>query len=249
MIVEDFTMLGKTVPEPNSDGREFVCSAGWSQEMRQLIRIYPLSSWGAPRTWDVTRVALQRNPKDSRAESWQLCGNRKGDAHRRINSQFEHQRQLAGCERDNLLGQIQIAASMQDANDCRHSLAIVQPDHPPLLTYSENADADGHPQMALFAKTDEEKKKLGAKRFPFQPYLQFHLHGKPHNWQLREWGCYEWLRKGGPDSRHTHPIAQRLKGNPRLLVGNMNGRRNVWLVVAVLMAVQQVDMFAMEATA
>lgn len=28
MILDDFVMLGTTVPEPNSDGRVFVCSAG-----------------------------------------------------------------------------------------------------------------------------------------------------------------------------------------------------------------------------
>ncbi len=34
MILDDFVMLGTTVPEPNSDGRVFVCSAGYSATSR-----------------------------------------------------------------------------------------------------------------------------------------------------------------------------------------------------------------------
>ena len=241
MIVEDFVMLGKTVPEPQSDGRTFVCSAGWSQEMRQLLRIYPLAIGGAPRTWDVCSVALERNPRDHRDESWQLRGDRKG-GHQQINACFDYQRQLTDGERDNLLSQIDIAASKKEVNRQRQSLAIVQPDYAPTLCYSENVEADGHPQISLFAKTEEEKRQLGAKRFPFQPRLQVYINGKPEDWQLREWGCYEWLRKGGPDARHNHPIANRLKANPRLLIGNMNRHRNVWLVIAVLRCVPQGDL-------
>ncbi len=66
MILDDFVMLGKTVPEPNSDGRVFVCSAGVSPTLRQLVRVYPLARGGAPARWSVNAVKLERNPKDAR---------------------------------------------------------------------------------------------------------------------------------------------------------------------------------------
>lgn len=45
MMFEDFIMLGKTIPEPQKKtGRVFVCSAGYSDEFRHLIRIYPQES-------------------------------------------------------------------------------------------------------------------------------------------------------------------------------------------------------------
>ena len=39
MILDDFVVLGKTVPEPTSDGRVFVCSAGYSKDIGGLIRV------------------------------------------------------------------------------------------------------------------------------------------------------------------------------------------------------------------
>jgi hypothetical protein len=54
VILDDFVMLGTTVPEPNSSGRVFVCSAGVSDEDRRLIRIYPLARRGAPKRWGCT---------------------------------------------------------------------------------------------------------------------------------------------------------------------------------------------------
>jgi len=57
-------MLGTTVPEPTSDGRVFICSAGVSAELRSLMRIYPLARRRTPPRWSVNCVCLERNPKD-----------------------------------------------------------------------------------------------------------------------------------------------------------------------------------------
>ena len=72
MTLDDFVMLGTTVPEPNSDGRIFVCSAGVSAEYRSLVRLYPLARKNVPRRWGIYRVPVERNPKDSRPESFQV---------------------------------------------------------------------------------------------------------------------------------------------------------------------------------
>lgn len=236
-------MLGTTVPEPQADGRVFVCSAGYSPEMRRLIRIYPLSMQSAPRMWSISRVALEANPRDSRDESYCLKGDRKGEAHRNINSVFEHIRDVPDNERAQLISVIE-SKSKKQANKDRCSLAIIQPDYPGSLYFSENVEADDHPQMSMFAKTPEEKRNLGSTRFPYQPRVSFFVAGHKHNLQLRDWGSYEWLRKYGPEGRHNHPIRNRLASNPRLLIGNMNAHRNVWLVISVLKPVHQLDLFA-----
>lgn len=246
MICEDFIMLGKTVPEPNSDGRTFVCSAGWSKEMRSLIRIYPLAMQDAPSMWTMASVRLERNPQDHRTESWRLRGDRSGDHHRTINSVFTVQKSLTGTEIASVMEQIE-AQSKKQANDAKQSLAVIQPDFPPELHFSENVESDDHPQLSLFARTDEEKRKAGAATFPFQPRLRFSCNGDFHDLQLRDWGCYEWMRKNEMDGRATHPIRKRLLDNPRLLVGNMNRHRNCWLVISVLRPVHQLDLFALAA--
>lgn len=243
MIVEDFVMLGKTVPEEQADGRVFVCSAGWSRELRSLIRIYPLGMSGAPPKWSVCRVALERNPRDSRAESWKIGADRSPDAHGEINSQFVVLDTLCEQGRESLMTEIE-QTTICAANEARTSLAVVQPDFAPELRFSDRPESDNHPQMWIFAP--DEKPEMGAARFPFQPRIKFVCNGARHDLQLREWGAYEWMRKNDWDGRNNHPIRGRLKSNPRLLVGNMNGHRNVWLVIDVLRAVTQIDMFAPE---
>ena len=59
MILEDFIMLGTTVPEPNSDGRIFVCSAGVSPELGKLVcRRSPGRHWS---TWHGRSNSNARN--------------------------------------------------------------------------------------------------------------------------------------------------------------------------------------------
>jgi hypothetical protein len=41
-------MLGKTIPELTSDGRVFVCSAGYSEDFHALVRLYPLERRATP---------------------------------------------------------------------------------------------------------------------------------------------------------------------------------------------------------
>src|SRR5688572_22083981 len=88
LILDDFVMLGTTVPEPKRDGRIFVCSAGVSAELGKLVRIYPLARHSIPHRWNVYRVPVERNPEDSRDASFEVAGDRTPGAHERINEQF-----------------------------------------------------------------------------------------------------------------------------------------------------------------
>ena len=96
-------MLGTTVPEPNHDGRVFVCSAGVSREYGSLVRVYPLARGGVPRRWGIFRVPLERNPQDSRRESFKIAGDRSPEAHPGINATFERHDELTPGRRAALL--------------------------------------------------------------------------------------------------------------------------------------------------
>jgi hypothetical protein len=156
MILEDFVMLGKTIPEPNSDGRIFVCSAGCSAELRSLVRLYPLSRWQAPRRWTVNRVPVERKPTDSRRESFCLKGNRSPETHARINGLFEGVGSIARPQRAECLRPYMVK-SIREANERRMSLAIVAPLGVPVLHFDEAANAPDSPQRALFAADDNER--------------------------------------------------------------------------------------------
>lgn len=231
MIVEDFTMLGTTVPEPNSDGRVFVCSAGYSRELRQLVRIYPLARKHAPRRWTINRVRLERNPRDSRAESWQVAADRTPGHHDHINDAFEPACSVARPDRAGLLDAVTVG-SIAEANAQRLSLAVIHPHREPSLFFEHNPDSPDSPELRLFPVGDESPQ--GAKRFAFIPRLGFTDDGGDHALMLRDWGCFEFMRKHGDGRRHELGRALHIGAESSLLVGNISNQRTAWLVISVL---------------
>lgn len=232
MMLDDFIMLGKTVPEPKSDGRVFVCSAGYSPELRSLIRIYPLARFGAPPRWSVSRVALERNPKDHRPESWKLAGDRAIGTHNRINSTFSTYDNITGWERREVLDDPKLwVGSIAEANERRLSLALIRPSQVPEVDYDENRNSPESPQLRLF--NDGLPPAEGAKRFPFMPRVVFRDKSGMHRLMLRDWGCYELMRK---HPEHTFDMSGALALGPDsvLLVGNLNSHRTAWLCISVL---------------
>lgn len=234
ITLDDFVMLGKTVPEPNSDGRVFVCSAGVSATMRGLIRVYPLARYGAPPRWSTSTVTLERNSKDNRPESFKLAGNRTLEQHDNINATIVPGRDYPKRDRADLLAPY-VVGSIKEANTKRLSLALLHADEPE-LTFDFNRDSPDSPQLALFDV--DPRPTEGAKRFAYIPRLRFRDADGEHHLMLRDWGCYEFMRKFGDDRRHELGAALRIDSGCSLLVGNFNRHRSSWLIISVLRGVR-----------
>lgn len=236
MILEDFVMLGTTVPEPNSDGRVFVCSAGYSAELKSLVRIYPLARRSVPHRWDIHRIALERNRRDSRAESWQIAGDRSTGEHADINQRFERLATIRDIDRMALL-RGQVVGSIKEADARRQSLAIIHPESA-ALEFDHNPDSPDSPQLALFDRPGDTPS--GARRFAWMPKLVFRDELGWHRLMLRDWGAFELQRKKGPDYFRQHLAgALHLSGRSSLLIGNMNNQRTAWLVISVLNGIRE----------
>jgi len=242
MILDDFVMLGTTVPEPKKDGRVFVCSAGVSAELRSLVRIYPLARPKVPHRWDIHRVPLERNPQDSRPESYKIAGDRGADVHNDINSRFERLGSVKHADRIGMLRSYAVG-SIKEANAKHLSLAIIHPESIE-LTFKHNADSPDSPQLALFDRPGEPPS--GAKRFPFTPILNFKDELGWNHEMLRDWGTFERQRKseiehrdGGEWFRRNLAGCLHLDENSSLLVGNMNNNRTSWLVISVLNGIRE----------
>lgn len=234
IVVDDFVMLGKTVPEPNSDGRVFVCSAGVSATMRGLVRVYPLSRLGSPRRWTINTIALELNPKDNRAESFKIAGDRSVDNHDHINVGIRSTGDYPRAARAELLKPYEVA-SIREANDRRLSLAVVHPLDVE-LGFEHNPESPDSPQLSLFDL--EPRPTEGGKRFAYIPRLKFSDVDGEHNLMLRDWGCFEFMRKHGDERRGELRYALHLDNGCSLLVGNLNRHRNSWLVISVLRGVR-----------
>ena len=256
MILEDFVMLGTTVPEPNKrDGRVFVCSAGVSADFGSLIRIYPLARRNIPKRWKRYSVRVERDrAHDNRFESFKVAGDRTPGAHERINDTFELLDEVKPRDRAALLAP-HVVPSIKQANErsreatCdreRFSLAIIHPKQCE-LNFDYNPESPDSPQMALF-DLNTHRMTSGAKRFPFIPRLRFTDDDGEHNLMLRDWGTFERMRKepgfelrSDRDRREHITNALHLRPSSSLLVGNINNRRNAWLVISVLQGLRSKD--------
>lgn len=247
MILEDFVMLGSTVPEPNHDGRVFVCSAGVSREYGKLVRLYPLARRNIPHRWGIYRVPVERNPSDSRDESFKVTGDRSPGAHERINDEFVRVATLADTDRAALLRPF-VLGSIKEANARskaartpreRFSLAIIQPEAIE-LHFTLNAESPDSPQMGLFDLPEGSPVPVGAKRFPLMPHLRFKDELGWNNLMLRDWGTFMLQRKRGVEYfRKNLAGALHLRPDSSLLVGNMNNQRTAWLVISVLNGIRE----------
>src|SRR5262252_7560519 len=72
MRLDDFLVLGRTVPEASRHYGVRVCMAGYSEELGRLLRIYPLLIDAPLRARHLATMEVIRNPDDNRRESFNL---------------------------------------------------------------------------------------------------------------------------------------------------------------------------------
>ena len=75
VTMNDLVVLGEAVPDELKDGRKVVCTACYSHKYG-LIRIYPIPPKIRMRRWDLMNILLEKNPQDTRVESWKVQGSK-----------------------------------------------------------------------------------------------------------------------------------------------------------------------------
>lgn len=231
-IIDDLIILGRACPEPLKDGRVTVCLGGYSYSLG-FVRIYPTRTNMPWKRWDIVRVEVERDERDTRDESWKIVGSR--------------------TEWDNLADKIEIVGTVPKAkratlvrnltdscvqaiNANKRSLGIVRP--AVIKKYfAENSHYGQLFQLALpgFAETTSVKRD-----FEYEPRVQYRceecLNKKPHDQQVLEWGFYEWVRKN-PDNKEQvweNALFNSPKHDLYFFVGNQLKYKNSFLVISVL---------------
>lgn len=184
--------------------------AGYSRELKSLVRVYPLPVQNPIRVRHRCILDLERNPRDSRRESWKLRGRYRGI----IN--VSDGPAIRAKDISSVLEPF-LARSLVELNDKRLSLGVLR-------------IMDGAQGVFRDREVDCD---FGAGAFDIAPYIHFRDEdGKPHKLQIRDWGCYEWMRKHRSDPGRLWSNLGLHSGNPIwALVGNMCNRRNVWLII------------------
>ena len=235
MHVEDFIVLGRTVPEDSRKYGQRICMAGYSPENHQFLRVYPLlvpvsenADKNGFRARHVYSMDLRRNSHDSRAESWRL--------------QDENNPTVTAWDKATEIPKSKIVEwmkrhtvpSIQVLNDCRLSLGVLQVGANEWQGYSVPRDSPDQSEADRTLFEDLAAPDLDSNAVRFAPYIRFRDSGGEHNLQVREWGAYQLLANPTyaerPESLWS-ASGYRTGHGLLLVVGNMCNHRSNWLII------------------
>lgn len=235
--VNDFVVLGRTVPEESRKYGRRVCMAGYSKECNQFVRVYPLlvpagANWNANgfRARHQYEMSLRRNPNDSRAESWRVA-----DEHAPTATPWCAAPEVKKADVVGWLSR-HVVENLWHLNQCRMSLGVLHLEagewDGQLVPRDEaNADRD---TPGLFDALDDDPEEVNARVISHAPYIRFWDGHSDHRLQVREWGAYRLLSDpkyaadpaalwSAPGYRHDRSLLA--------VMGNMCNRRNNWLII------------------
>lgn len=229
--ITDLVMLGRGAPDTMTDGRVTLCAAGWSPTLG-FIRIYPTKITSPLNAWNIVSVPVERNPQDSRPESWKIQGSRAEWDN--LDQKIEVVGELKRPERLELVRKL-ARGCVRDLNDSHQSLGIIKPSTlVPIL--AERSDVDEAVQTTLWGHALPKTKA----HYTAQPRLQYTC--TPcrapggHDQQIIEWGCYEWFRKhpGKEEQVFDNLRIRDDEWEKYLFVGNQNNHRTSYIVINVI---------------
>lgn len=233
--MDNLLVLGNAVPDIISDNRITVCTAGFSKP-HGLVRIYPVPPVSDMKRWNIISVPLERNPQDSRPESWKIQGS-KGEWDK-LSQKIELRGEVASRdEKFGILSGLQErfgVGCVEDLNDDRASLGIVKPVAFE-CSFEKRSDHEPEAQSTL----DGAKPFLTIKNYPLRPVMTYRCPAcrtkAPHRQQIMEWGVFEWMRKhpDEPEKVFENLHIGEEGYDTSLLVGNMALHRNSFMVISI----------------
>ncbi len=220
--------LGTTVAEESRKYGFTICSAGWSPELRSVVRIYPLP-WPLgdckAERWAEYECEVERPVNDARRESWRLVDGAPLEL-------------VAKHDRDSVLATIRPRVgnrqSIAALNETRSSLGLVFCGPRQLRVVAKQApdfEMSEAQQDWLFDRSAQSP--LTKRDFPSWPYVCFQDSRGLHELQFLDRGAYVLLARGGKvGDLNSKLMAQRLDLGHLLLVGNQCNRLTSWLVIS-----------------
>ncbi len=214
------------------DRRVSVCTGGYSPKLG-FIRLYPTGRDAPLKRWSIIQVPVERNPQDSRPESWKIEGSKAEWP--RLSEKIEVVGELNRKERLNLVANLGDEC-VEDIRSDNRSLGIVKPKI--LKTYYADRDRfDPEIQTTLLDGYGIMVKA----NYPYQPRVEYSCPncktkvGK-HNQQLIEWGVYEWMRK---EPKKLDQVWENLRlespdHETYFFVGNIFTHQNRFLIISSL---------------
>ncbi len=236
MHVDDFVVLGRTVPEESKKYGKRVCMAGYSAENNQFLRVYPLRV-PVGENADANGISarhsyaldLRRNPLDSRTESWRVA-----DEQKPTTTPWDRAPEVSKKSVVDWLSKHAVR-SIQLLNECRLSIGVlvVKANDWKGVVVPRAQPNQADEIHSLFDDL-ETQTDIDFNRVQFAPYIHFRDSDGEHRIQVREWGAY--LLLSNPEySNHPEVLwgapGYRSGRDLVLVVGNMGNHRTNWLII------------------
>lgn len=214
------TILAKGAPNRCKDGRTVMCSIAVS-ESHGLIRLYPISITEHPdlSVWTSAVFHVEKSTKDSRDESYRLTSY---SVEGKMTDRYKKRDLLNACVLKS--GEVD---PIDYQNEACKSIAIVKCFGclgASLIPREICSDIN--------AGTDEDGFAMTQSEFPFKPYIEWtSIQMKQHRTHLVGQEVYEGMRR---NASTPFRIFENLHVGDQdyehwLVIGNINGRRNVWV--------------------
>ncbi len=245
IVIDDLVVLGNACPDELSDMRVSVCTAGFSPTYG-LVRVYPVPPISPMKRWNVVRVPLERNPKDTRVESWKVQGsNMEWD---KITEKIQKSGSIRSKKDkrdllDELYGKFG-ATCIKELNRKKVSLGFIKPSISGHALESRNSlDTTVQERFG-----DSTTRFLTKRNYSLIPMLSYRCSGceiaGQHNQQILEWGLYEWMRNHPekPEQMWENLGIDKEGYECMLLVGNNNKYRTSFMVISILPIVMKTEM-------
>lgn len=231
----DLIVLGRAAPEEMSDGRQTVCTGAWSPT-QGFIRLYPIDPqanlFGR---WDIIDVEVERNPNDTRHESWKIKGRKKNQ-----DEKVEVKGKYPRSKRATLLYHLEDEC-VNIINNDKRSLGVVSPENiDDLLFKPWEEDDEPYMQSKLFEELEESKPE-NREDFDYNIKLRYtcptcSTKQGYHEHSILEWGAYMGLKNNSdnPDQLRENYRFGNDDFNHWLFVGNMNRFKSSFIVISVI---------------
>jgi hypothetical protein len=236
-VFENLIVLGNAVPDEISDNRKTVCTVGYSEKYG-LIRIYPVPPVSPMKRWNVVTVPLERNPKDTRLESWKIQGSKSEWG--RISEKIKLTGKLNRPEWVALIEKMKKDYSyscIDELNQKRLSLGIIIPNINN-MRLEKRKNQETSLQTTLFGG----EPFITVQNYDVQPRITYRcpvcVPKSPHDHQVLEWGVYEWLRHNSNNPEEREKVWENLHigesgYDTSFLVGNMALYRSNFMIISV----------------
>jgi len=234
IIADDLIVLGNAVPDVISDERITVCTAAYCKDLG-LVRIYPVPPVSPMKRWNIVRIPLERNPKDTRSESWKIQGSK--SEWDQISRKIELKGTIEETKRLPLLEELYSKFGVdcvEQLNDKLVSFGLIKPK---IISYQleTREDFEKSTQLSL----DSREPFLTIKNYALRPVISYRCQNcktkGPHSQQVLEWGIYEWLRRHPNEPKKVwENLRMKESGYYRsFLVGNLALFRTSFCIISM----------------